>query len=63
MLYINSVSVSAPHNDIEHMKIANLNRRSLAVQPGGELRGRPCPHRRRRINGAVNAGIRGSRTA
>jgi hypothetical protein len=33
MLDINSVSVSAPHNDIEHMKIANLNRRSLAVQP------------------------------
>ena len=34
MSYINSVSetVSAPHNDIEHKKIANLNRRSLTVQ-------------------------------
>ena len=34
MSYINSVSetVSAPHNHIEHKKIANLNRRSLTVQ-------------------------------
>ena len=33
MLYMNSLPeiVSAPHNDIEHKKIANLNRRSLTV--------------------------------
>ena len=34
MSYINSVSetVSPPHTDIEHKKIANLNRHSLTVQ-------------------------------
>ena len=31
----------------------NRVRRALALQPGGELRGRPCPHRGRRFDSGV----------